>query len=88
MGKGQPGTSSDPLVYEDMTLADLRIAVPYFISYGDGSVQDLDIRDISLRSKAWGSGSTVRATKDSEQKDLPLWPSQEITWYSWLPGDQ
>lgn len=50
----QPGTSSDPLVYEDMTLADLRIAIDFFISYGDGSVQDLDIRDISLRSKAMG----------------------------------
>jgi len=30
----QPGTATDPLVYEDMTAADLRVAVDYFVAYG------------------------------------------------------
>lgn len=30
----QPGTAVDPLVYEDMTAADLRVAVDYFVAYG------------------------------------------------------
>lgn len=29
----QPGTSSDPLVYEDILAGDLRIAIDYFVSY-------------------------------------------------------
>ena len=30
----QPGTDVDPRVYEDMTAADLRVAVDYFLYYG------------------------------------------------------
>jgi hypothetical protein len=32
----QPGTAMDPRFYEDVTAADLRIVVDYFVSYGRG----------------------------------------------------
>ncbi|MCJ1343142.1 hypothetical protein MMC31_001333 [Peltigera leucophlebia] len=60
----QPGTEMDPLVYEDMTLADLRVAVDYFISYGNESVHALDIRGINLKSNVKG----VRINCEGDQK--------------------
>jgi len=33
----QPGTAIDPIFYEDISAADLRVAVDYFLSYGRGS---------------------------------------------------
>lgn len=63
----QPGTEIDPLMYEDIMLADLGIVVDYFTSYGHESAQDLEIRGFSFWSKAKrvGSGSIV---KDLELK--------------------
>ena len=34
----QPGISFDPRFYEDITAADLRVVVDYFLSYGCGSI--------------------------------------------------
>jgi hypothetical protein len=33
----QPGTAIDPLFYEDIKAADLRVAIDYFLAYGRGS---------------------------------------------------
>lgn len=60
----QPSMKIDPLVYEDMTLADLRIVIDSFISYGDESVQDLKIRGMNLSSNATG----VRINCEGDQK--------------------
>jgi hypothetical protein len=33
----QPGTAIDPRFYKDISAADFRVAVDYFLSYGRGS---------------------------------------------------
>ena len=61
----QPGTEIDPLMYEDIMLADLGIVVDSFTSYGHEPAQKLEIRGFSFGSKANRAGSIV---KDSELK--------------------
>lgn len=73
----QPGTEIDPLMYEDTILADLSVFVDYFISYGHESAQALEIRDFSFGSKA------KRVRINCQLKNMPQWPSREITWDSW-----
>ena len=50
----QQGRSTDPTFYEDMTLADFRHVVDYFLSYGDEVVQGLQNLSIHTASKIHG----------------------------------
>ncbi|KAH0556756.1 hypothetical protein GP486_005453 [Trichoglossum hirsutum] len=53
----EPGTAIDPRIYQDITLSDLRIAVDYFLTYGDYSIENLvaGARSVSLASRPGGA---------------------------------
>lgn len=60
----QPGTETDPLMCEHITLADLNIFVDYFTSYDHESAQDLEIRGFNFGSEA----KRVRINCESDQR--------------------
>lgn len=82
MAMRQPGTETDPLMYEHITLADLNIFVDYFTSYDHESAQDLEIRGFNFGSEA----KRVRINCEGDQRfgveNMPQWPSREIIWYN------
>jgi hypothetical protein len=67
----KPGTAMDPRIHQNITLLDLRIAVDYFLTYGDYSIENLvaGTRSMSLTSRRRGAKAQgVRINCFGDQK--------------------